>query len=113
MRIVISDSGSFEVAVLTVQDGAVSLEGTFPGGLTHEDLEELGFVYYQTDERGDIVSRVREVHPDESLDYVRAVQDALPPGFHISRVDSARIEEERQARRRRFEEELARIVSED
>jgi len=113
MRIVICDSGNTEVARLSVQGGAVAVEGVFPGGLTCEDLARLGFVYYQTDERGDIVSRVREVRPDESLDYVRAVQDALPPGFHISRVVSARIEEERRRKRQRFEEELARIVSED
>ncbi len=113
MRIIICDSGNTEVAVLRVSGGAVRLEGSFPGGLTTEDLGSLGFVYYETDERGEIVSRVREVRPTDSLDYVRAVQDALPPGFHISRVESARIEEERRQKRRRFEEELFRIVSEE
>lgn len=113
MRIILCDSRNTEVAVVTVRDGKVSLDGVFPGGLTPEDLAELGFVYYETDERGDIVSRVREVPPSETLAYVRALQDALPPGFHISHVDSEVIEAERRQKRRRFEEEIARIGQEE
>lgn len=113
MRITLCDSRNTEVAVVTVRDGTIGVEGAFPGGLTADDLSELGFVYYETDDRGDIVSRVREVPPSETLAYVRALQDALPPGFHISHVDSAVIEAERQQKRRRFEEEIARIGQEE
>lgn len=113
MRIILSDSRNTQVAVLTVKDGQVQVEGAFPGGLTPQDLGELGFVYYETDDRGDIVSRVREVPPSECLAYLRAVQDALPPGFHISHVESDVIEAERHQKRRRFEEEIARIGQEE
>lgn len=113
MRIIISDSRNSKVATVRIAGGVVQVEGSFPGGLTSQDLAELGFVYYETDERGDIVSRVREVAPAETLDYVRALQDALPPGFHVSNVESEQIEDERRQKRRRFEEELARIGEED
>lgn len=110
MRIRICDNRNVEVASLRLDDGRVTLEGSFPGGLTPQDLERLGFVYYETDGRGEISARVREVAPGETLEYVRAVLDALPPGFHISHVESASIETQRQARRARFEEELQRIT---
>ena len=114
MRIVICDSENTQVALLVVSpSGEVQVDGAFPGGLTAEDLGHLGFVYYEMDERGEIVTRVRETPPADSLEYVRAVQDALPPGFHVSQVESGRIEAERREKRLRFEEELARIVEED
>lgn len=113
MRIIISDSRNVAVATLLVSSGDVQVEGSFPGGLERQDLMGLGFVYYETDSRGDIASRVREVPPTESLAYVRAVQDALPPGFHVSHVESEQIEDERRQKRRRFEEELARIGEEE
>lgn len=112
MRIYICDSRNTEVAVLVVKDGEVEVEGAFPGGLTATDLEELGFVYYETDDRGEIVTRVREVPPSECLAYVRAVLDALPPGFHIANVESEVIEAERHRKRKNFEEELQRIGEE-
>ncbi len=113
MRVFISDSANIQVALVRVQEGQVHVQGAFPGDLTPEDLSRLGFVHYETDERGEIVTRVREVPPAESLDYIRALQDALPPGYHISQVESARIDEERRQKRRRFEEELARLEEGD
>jgi hypothetical protein len=113
MRVFISDSANTRVAQVFVEGGQVHIQGSFPGDLTPEDLGRLGFVHYETDERGEIVTRVREVRPTESLDYVRALQDALPPGYHISQVESARIDEERRQKRRRFEEELARLEADD
>ncbi len=113
MRVTISDTANTRVAVVSIQEGQVRIQGSFPGDLTPEDLAGLGFVHYETDERGEIVTRVREVPPAESLDYIRALQDALPPGYHISQVESARIDQERLERRRRFEEELAHLEAAD
>ncbi|HXE73804.1 MAG TPA: hypothetical protein VNO81_14165 [Candidatus Nitrosotenuis sp.] len=114
MRVVICNSQSQPVAWLEVGPGRVEVvRGTFPGGLSSSDLENLGFVYYETDERGEVVTRVREVSPGESLEYLRALMDALPPGYHIARVDSEIIENQLRARRRRWEEELARLDEEE
>lgn len=94
------------VAELRIADGAVQLRGELPGGLAPEDLERLGFVYYETNERGKFVPRVQEVEAGETLDYLRALIDSLPPGYHLAQVQSEKIEHERRLRRARFEAEL-------
>ncbi|MEW6281975.1 MAG: hypothetical protein AB1758_25445 [Candidatus Eremiobacterota bacterium] len=106
MVVSISDSQSREVATVVVEEGRVALQGEFPGGLTDADLSSIGFVHYDTDERGEVIARVKEVAPAESLEYVRALFDALPPGYHISNVDSEKVHQERLRKRARFEEEL-------
>lgn len=113
MVISISDSHNQEVAKVLVEDGQVRVEGDFPGGLTEADLCSLGFVHYETDERGELLTRVKEVAPGESLEYVRALFDALPPGFHISNVSSDKVKAERLAKRQRFEAELTMLDEED
>ncbi len=113
MIVSISDSQNHEVARVLVERGEVRVEGEFPGGLTGEDLRALGFVHYETDERGELLTRVKEVAPDESLEYVRALMDALPPGFHISNVSSAKVNAERLAKRERFEAELTMMDEEE
>ena len=88
------------------RSGKVCHEGDLPDGLTTEDLESLGFVYYETDERGKSVPRVRGVKASESLDYLRALNDSLPPGYHLAEVQSDKIEHQRMLKRARFEAEL-------
>ncbi|GMU56046.1 MAG: hypothetical protein AMXMBFR33_51920 [Candidatus Xenobia bacterium] len=113
MVVSISDSNNQEVARVLVEGGQVRLEGEFPGGLTEADLRSLGFVHYETDGRGELLTRVKEVAPAESLEYVRALFDALPPGFHISHVESEHVQAERLAKRERFEAELTIMDQED
>lgn len=113
MVVSISDSRNQEVAKVVVESGQVRVEGEFPGGLTEADLRALGFVHYETDERGELLTRVKEVAPDESLEYVRALFDALPPGFHISNVSSEKVKAERLAKRERFEREISMLDQEE
>ncbi|MGE0491690.1 MAG: hypothetical protein AB7S38_20930 [Vulcanimicrobiota bacterium] len=115
MVVCICDAQECCVARLFVEEDGKRLrvEGDFPGGLTPQDLAELGFVYYETNTHGELVARVKEVAPADSLDYLRALLDALPPGYHINQVESKRIERERQQRRARFEEELALMSEEE
>lgn len=113
MVVSISDSHSQEVAKVVVESGQVRVEGEFPGGLTQADLCALGFVHYETDERGELLTRVKEVPPGETLEYVRALFDALPPGYHISNVSSDKVKAERLAKRERFEAELIIMDEED
>lgn len=91
------------------RDGRVQHEGDLPAGLTPADLERLGFIYYETNEKGEFVARVQEVKPSESLDYLRALIDSLPPGYHLSQVQSEKIESERRQKRKRFEAELEQL----
>lgn len=107
MTVCICDSEEHCVARLILRGQKLVVEGEFPGGLTAEDLETLGFVYYETSQRGELVARVQEVPLSNSLDYLRALIDALPPGYHISQVDSDTIAAERQERRKRFEAEMS------
>lgn len=114
MVLEIADRDHRVVSTVTVTPaGEVSIEGSFPGGLTSADLRNLAYVYYEMDERGEIVTRLREVPPSETLDYVRAVLDALPPGYYIDRVESEAIERERRLKRKRFEEELTRLEEDE
>ncbi len=114
MVVSICDSSQCCVArVYLDQEGVPRIEGDLPGGLTPEDLKELGFVYYETSPKGDLVARVQEVAPEESLAYLRALLDSLPPGYHISQVESERIEQEREQKRELFERELSLMNEED
>lgn len=114
-RLVVSICDAREECVATLYleaDRGLRVEGEFPGGLTCQDLESLGFVYYETDNRGELVARLKEVPPSNSLDYLRALLDALPPGYHIGQVRSRAIEKERRVRRERFEAEISLLDSE-
>lgn len=107
MVVCIADSQGTQVARLTLEGQDLKVDGSLPGGLTEGDLACLGFVYYETDARGELVPRVREVPMSNSLDYLRALMDSLPPGYYLSQVDSESIEQQRQDKRLRFEQELA------
>lgn len=107
MIIDIADTDDHVVVRLKVAEGKVSLEGEFPGGLTESDLSQLGFIYYEMDPRGEMVARVQDVPVEHSLRYLRALLDALPPGYHIAQVQSENIRREREQKRARFEQELS------
>lgn len=113
MVVCIADSQGTQVARLTLEGDQVQVDGCLPGGLTEGDLASLGFVYYETDARGELVPRVREVPMANSLDYLRALMDSLPPGYYLAQVDSETIERQRQDKRLRFEQELALLDRED
>jgi len=113
MVVCIADSRGTQVARLTFDGGELKVDGALPGGLTEGDLTCLGFVYYETDARGELVPRVREVPMANSLDYLRALMDSLPPGYYLSQVDSETIEQQRHDKRLRFEAELALLDGED
>ena len=113
MVVCIADSQGTQVARLTLTGQELHVDGRLPGGLTEGDLACLGFVYYETDPRGELVPRVREVPMANSLDYLRALMDSLPPGYYLAQVDSEKIEQQRQDKRERFERELAIMERED
>lgn len=113
MVVCIADSQGTQVARLILEGGDLKIDGALPGGLTEGDLTSLGFVYYETDTRGELVPRVREVPMSNSLDYLRALMDSLPPGYYLSQVDSETIERQRQDKRLRFEQELALMDRDD
>lgn len=113
MVVCIADSHGTQVARLTLDGEDLKIDGSLPGGLTVGDLTSLGFVYYETDARGEVVPRVREVPMSNSLDYLRALMDSLPPGYYLSQVDSETIERQRQDKRIRFEQEIALLDGDD
>ena len=113
MVVSIADTQGHEVARLTLTEQEIQVDGRLPGGLTEGDLRSLGFVYYETDARGELVPRVREVPMSNSLDYLRALMDSLPPGYHLAQVDSENIERQRLDKRLRFEQELEMLDAED
>ena len=112
MKVSICDARGEQVATVVVNpEGEATLRGRIPG-FTGEDLNHLGFVHYETDSKGSLISKVKEVAPSDSLDYVRALLDSIPPGYHLSEVQSERVEAQRLQRRKRFEEEIEMLAQE-
>lgn len=107
MIIVIENDQNQVVATLAIDKALnISLHGTLPGGLTVSDLHNLGYFYYEISDRGEPIQLVREVPVSECLAYIRALQDALPPKYHVASVKSPIIERERAEKLRNFEKEL-------
>jgi hypothetical protein len=94
------------VAIIAFDGGQLRCEGKLPDNLTLDDLKKLGFIYYETDARGHSVSKVKEVAACDSMEYLRALTDALPPGYFLTKVSSPRIAEEQRIHREAFEREL-------
>ena len=108
-EVYIANSRGEVVVTLAFGDGQLRCTGQLPGNLTVADLKKLGFVYYENDARGQSIARVKEVPLSEGLDYLRALNDALPPGYFLARVCSERIDAEQQLHREAFERELAML----
>lgn len=119
MKVWISDSDSAIVTCLLVSHQAegdveiTCLEGELPCGLTVQDLSCLGIVTYEPDSRGRPIPKVCPIEPSENLDYLRALIEAMPPGYFVSKVESAKIDELRREKAERFERELERFDVED
>lgn len=84
----------------------VCVDGTLPKGLALEDLSQLGIVTYLPDGRGRPIPKVSPIDPSENLDYLRALIEAMPPGYFISRVESEKIDKLREEKALLFQEEL-------
>lgn len=114
MKVWISDRQSEVVTCLALeqsQDGnarLVCLEGELPAGLAPQDLDKLGMVVYEPDGRGRPVPRVCHITPSENLEYLRALIEAMPPGYFVSRVESDKIDQLREEKVERFQLELER-----
>ncbi|MCA9776338.1 MAG: hypothetical protein KC800_06465 [Candidatus Eremiobacteraeota bacterium] len=119
MKVWISDSSSEVVTCLSLNccdDGEmeiVCLEGELPDGLTVQDLTSLGIVTYETGLRGRPVPKVCPIEPSENLEYVRALIEAMPPGYFISKVESAKIDELRKEKAEKFQAELEKLQTDD
>ncbi len=119
MKVWISDAKSTVVTCLALQENesgeneVICLDGEMPAGLTLADLMGLGIVIYEPDTRGRPIPRVCPITPSENLDYLRALIEAMPPGFFISKVESEKIDELREQKMLRFQEELERVQAED
>ncbi|MFA5504026.1 MAG: hypothetical protein WC314_11630 [Vulcanimicrobiota bacterium] len=118
MRVWISDNKSQNVACLCLNQGPngveiVCLEGELPDGLTVQDLANLGIVTYETGQRGRPIPKVCPIEPSENLEYVRALIEAMPPGYFVSRVESAKIDEERKKKAEKFQEELEKLEADE
>lgn len=118
MKVWISDAESTVVTCLALTDDGtgtcevVCLEGEMPAGLTIQDLTGLGIVVYEPDTRGRPIPKVCPITPSENLDYLRALIEAMPPGFFVSKVESEKIDQLREQKVQRFERELERIDEE-
>ena len=120
MKVWISDSASEVVTCLKLETAngeghpeIVCLEGELPSGLTVQDLSQLGIVTYEPDSRGRPIPRVCPVEPCENLEYLRALIEAMPPGYFISKVESETIDELRLEKAEKFRRELEKIEVED
>ncbi len=119
MKVWISDAQSSVVTCLALEELSqgnceiVCLEGEMPAGLTIADLMGLGIVKYEPDTRGRPIPKVCPITPSENLDYLRALIEAMPPGFFVSRVESEKIDQLREEKVERFHQELERIDDED
>lgn len=118
MKVWISDAQSTVVACLALVDSdsggneVVCLEGELPAGLTLADLMGLGIVTYEPGTRGRPIPKVCPITPSENLDYLRALIEAMPPGYFVSKVESEKIDQLREQKAQRFQEELERIEKE-
>lgn len=113
MKVWISDKQSEVVTCLALEesdDGShlVCVEGTLPDGLTPQDLDDLGIVTYEPDGRGRPIPKICHIEPSENLDYLRALIEAMPPGFFVSKVESDKIDQMREEKVERFTLELER-----
>lgn len=119
MKVWISDAQSSIVTCLALEEKEqgdceiVCLEGEMPAGLTIADLMGLGIVRYEPDTRGRPIPKVCPITPSENLEYLRALIEAMPPGFFVSRVESEKIDQLREEKVERFQQELERIEAED
>lgn len=120
MKVWISDNASEVVTCLLLeltQGGdepeIVCLEGELPSGLTVQDLSQLGIVTYEPDNRGRPIPQINHVEPCENLEYLRALIEAMPPGYFISKVESETIDELRLEKAEKFRIELEKIEAED
>lgn len=119
MKVWISDSDSTVVTCLALEErepGACEIfcvEGEMPDGLTVADLMGLGIVIYEPDTRGRPIPKVCPITPSENLDYLRALIEAMPPGFFVSKVESEKIDQMREEKVVRFQQELERIEEEE
>lgn len=115
MKVWISDRSSEVVTCLALQQTdaeqceIVCVEGELPDGLTVADLMGLGIVVYEPDTRGRPIPKVFPISPSENLDYLRALIEAMPPGFFVSRVESDKIDQLREEKVERFQRELERV----
>lgn len=119
MKVWISDAQSSIVTCLALEEREagdceiICLEGEMPAGLTIADLMGLGIVKYEPDTRGRPIPKVCPITPSENLEYLRALIEAMPPGFFVSKVESEKIDQMRAEKVERFEQELERIQNED
>lgn len=120
MKVWISDSSDEVVTCLGLdisEEGAevkiVCLEGELPSGLTVQDLSSLGIVTYEPDNRGRPIPKVSPIEPSENLDYLRALIEAMPPGFFVSKVESEKIDKLRREKADRFQKELELLEDEE
>jgi hypothetical protein len=97
------------IAQISIDAGELRCEGVLPDNLRLDDLRKLGFVYYENDARGVPLARVKEVAPSDTVEYLRALNEALPPGYYLAWVKSERIDHEREQHREAFERELAML----
>jgi hypothetical protein len=119
VKVWISDKSSEVVTCLQLDasaDGEVEincLEGELPDGLIVQDLAHLGIVTYETGNRGRPIPKVCPIEPSENLEYVRALIEAMPPGFFVSRVESDKIDEQRKVNAERFQREIEQIEADE
>lgn len=119
MKVWISDADSTVITCLALQERKpgeceiVCLEGEMPTGLTVADLMGLGIVTYESDTRGRPIPKVCPITPSENLEYLRALIEAMPPGFFVSKVESQKIDQLREEKVERFHQELERIDGEE
>jgi len=119
LKVWISDSTSEIVTCLGLHSAEsgqmeiVCLEGELPDGLTVQDLTSLGIVTYETGNRGRPIPKVCPIEPSENLEYVRALIEAMPPGYFVSKVESAKIDELRKEKAEKFQAEIEKFQTEE
>ncbi len=118
MKVWISDNDSNEVVCLNVDITAdhkidvQCLEGDLPDGLVLSDLGNLAIVTYESGARGRPIPKIKAIEPCENLEYLRALIEAMPPGFYVSRVESEAIDRLREQKIEKFEQELESLNEE-
>jgi hypothetical protein len=119
LKVWISDSTSEIVTCLglhSAESGQMEIvcwEGGLPDGLTVQDLTSLGIVTYETGNRGRPIPKVCPIEPSENLEYVRALIEAMPPGYFVSKVESAKIDELRKEKAEKFQAEIEKFQTEE
>lgn len=118
MKVWISNKSSEVVACLMLECDqgkveVVCLEGELPDGLTAQDFTNLGIVTYESGNRGRPIPKVCPIEPSEDLEYVRALVEAMPPGYFVSKVESDKIEEQRKEKAEKFQRELEIFEAEE